>query len=48
MSSRGLTSCARAHSPGGYKYGDDLRFGIPLGLITWLIVTLGHWLQFCL
>jgi di/tricarboxylate transporter len=32
--------------PGGYKYGDYLRLGIPLGLITWLVVTLGIWLQF--
>jgi di/tricarboxylate transporter len=32
--------------PGGYKYGDYLRLGIPLGLITWLVVTLGLWLQF--
>jgi len=32
--------------PGGYRYADYLRFGIPLGLLVWLLVTLGLWLQF--
>ncbi len=32
--------------PGGYRYGDYLRLGIPLALITWIVVTLGLWLQF--
>jgi di/tricarboxylate transporter len=32
--------------PGGYRYRDYLRFGVPLGLLTWAIVTVGLWLQF--
>lgn len=30
--------------PGGYKYGDYLRFGIPLSLLTWLVASAGLWL----
>jgi di/tricarboxylate transporter len=32
--------------PGGYRYRDYLTFGVPLGLIVWILVTLGLWLQF--
>jgi di/tricarboxylate transporter len=32
--------------PGGYKYVDYMRFGIPLAILTWIIVTVGIWLQF--
>lgn len=32
--------------PGGYKYGDYLRFGIPIALLTWIVTSLGLWLQY--
>jgi di/tricarboxylate transporter len=32
--------------PGGYKFVDYMRLGIPLAILTWVIVTLGLWLQF--
>jgi di/tricarboxylate transporter len=32
--------------PGGYRYRDYLRLGIPLAALTWLIVSIGLWLQF--
>ncbi len=32
--------------PGGYKYGDYLRFGVPLGLLTWLLASAGLWFMY--
>jgi di/tricarboxylate transporter len=32
--------------PGGYRYGDYIRFGVPLGVLVWIVVTVGMWLQF--
>lgn len=32
--------------PGGYKYGDYLRFGIPIALLTWVVASLGIWLLY--
>lgn len=29
------------YGPGGYKYADFIRLGLPLSLIAWVIVTLG-------
>lgn len=31
--------------PGGYRYSDYVKFGAPLGLLVWLVVTCGLWLQ---
>jgi di/tricarboxylate transporter len=32
--------------PGGYRYGDYLRFGIPLALLTWAVASVGLWLGY--
>jgi di/tricarboxylate transporter len=32
--------------PGGYRYGDFVRLGLPLSLIAWVVITLGLYLRY--
>jgi di/tricarboxylate transporter len=34
--------------PGGYRYGDFVRLGLPFSLIAWVIVSAGLALRYCL
>jgi di/tricarboxylate transporter len=32
--------------PGGYRYGDFVRLGLPLSLIAWVVITLGLYFRY--
>ena len=32
--------------PGGYRYGDFVKLGLPLSAIAWVVITAGLWMRF--